>query len=120
MKTENKKIGGFGENLAVSFLKGLGYKIIGQNVRTRIGEIDILAREGESVVIVEVKTKTTDCFGEGFEMVNHFKKRKLLQLANQLRMQYPQDVVRVDIISINLTTKPPEIKHFICAVEEND
>jgi len=119
MKAENKKTGNAGEDLAEKFLKNIGYRIIGRNLRTKIGEIDILAREGESIVIVEVKTKTTDRFGEGFEMVDFFKKRKLLQLANQLRIKYPQNVIRIDIISVNSAVNPPEIKHFISTVEDD-
>ncbi len=52
-----------GENHAAHYLQTLGYRIIQRNYRTRIGEIDIIAREGEFLVFVEVKTRTGQNFG---------------------------------------------------------
>ncbi len=51
------KLGEKGEELAVRFLKKKGYKIIKQNYKTRIGEIDIIARDGNALVFIEVKTR---------------------------------------------------------------
>lgn len=114
-----KETGNLGENLASAFLKKSGYKIISRNLKNKVGEIDILARQNETIVVVEVKTKSTNQYGEGFEMVNFYKQKKLLQLAKFLHIQYPDTVIRIDIISVDLSSAEPKIKHFENAVEEN-
>ena len=77
MKTDNKKTGNRGEDLATEFLENKGYLILERNFRTRFGEIDIVCLDGEILVFVEVKTKKGHDFGEPEEMVN---KSKLLQV----------------------------------------
>ncbi|MFH1854928.1 MAG: YraN family protein [bacterium] len=118
-----RETGNLGEDLAVKFLKKNRYKILEQNKENHLGEIDILARTPgilkNDIVIVEVKTKSTKSFGEGFEMVNYFKKNKLLSLARELQKEYPSKTIRIDIISVDLSGKKPEIKHFVNAVEDN-
>ena len=57
------KLGGRGEKIAASFLRRQGYRIIEKNYRTRLGEIDIVAREDEDLVFVEVKTRRSTEFG---------------------------------------------------------
>lgn len=128
-----KQTGNLGEELATEFLKKLGYRILKRNYKNYLGEIDILAesppspksflrvfqKANRAIVVVEVKTKSGDDFGEGFEMVNFFKKKKLLSLAKSLQGDYPNRVVRIDVISVNTNSKPPEIKHFINAIEDD-
>jgi len=128
-----KRTGNFGEELAVDFLKKLGYKIIKRNFTNHLGEIDILAespplsksffrvfqRANRAIVVVEVKTKSGHHFGEGFEMVNSFKKKKLITLAKDLQTKYPDQTIRIDVISVNTNSQPPQIKHFINAIEDD-
>lgn len=78
----NKTIGSHGEQLATEFLIKNGYKIIDRNFRCRFGEIDIIAQEGETLVIVEVKTRYTNSFGSPSECIG-FKKR-----SNMLKTVY--------------------------------
>ena len=122
MNFTKKTTGELGEELAVKFLKKNRYKILEQNKENHLGEIDILARTPgilkNDIVIVEVKTKSTDSFGEGYEMVNYFKRKKLLSLARELQKEYPAKTIRIDIISVDLSEEKPEIKHFVNAVEE--
>ena len=132
-----RETGNYGEELARKFLKKSGYKIIGQNLNSKLGEIDILAiapsnysmrtrktffplKRGfmSTIVVVEVKTKSTKEFGEGFEMVNYYKRQKLLLLAKSLHTKYPKNVIRIDIISVDLSGENPKIDHFESAVEE--
>lgn len=77
MKSDNKKTGNKGEELACGFLKKKGYLIVERNFRTRFGEIDIVCLDGEKLVFVEVKTKIGHDFGEPEEMVS---KSKLAQV----------------------------------------
>jgi len=114
-----KETGNLGESLAERFLQKSGYKILAKNLKLPLGEIDVLARRKSVIVVVEVKTKSSHEFGEGYEMVNSFKKHKLIQLAKSLQIKYPRQTIRIDIISVDTSTNPPEIKHFENAVEEN-
>lgn len=114
-----KESGNLGESLATQYLKKSGYKILDLNQTSRIGEIDILARQKKDIILVEVKTKSGSEFGEGYEMVNYFKKKKLLLLAKSLQTKYPNSVIRIDVVSVNLAKSPPEIKHFISAVQDD-
>ncbi len=119
MSIIKKSTGDLGEDLALKFLKKNGFKIIAKNYTTSFGEIDILARQKSDIVIVEVKTKSTKNFGEGYEMVNYFKKKKLLSLARNLQKEYPGKTIRIDIVSVDLSEDKSEIKHFINAVEDD-
>ena len=114
-----KQTGNLGEDIAAKYLKKNRYKLLSRNLILPIGEIDILARQKDVIVIVEVKTKSGLEFGEGFEMVNYFKQKKLLSLAKLVQTKYPDMTVRIDIISVNTSQNPPEIKHFENAVEDN-
>lgn len=78
------KIGSLGEQIAVQTLKDAGYKIITQNYRTREGEIDIIALDGDTLVFVEVKTRSTLLFGHPLEAISTFKVNKMKKVANFL------------------------------------
>lgn len=112
-----KSTGNYGEDLAVQHLKKHGYKIIARNLSNKLGEIDILAKQKSDIVIVEVKTKSGGSFGEGFEMVNYHKRRKLLLLARSIEQKYPDQTIRIDVVSVDTNQDPPELKHFVSAVE---
>ena len=96
-----KALGIEGEDLAVKFLRKIGYKIISKNYKTQIGEIDIIAKDGETTVFIEVKTRTDDSFGYPFEAVHSGKRRKLRNLALMyLKRQGRELPVRFDVLSI--------------------
>ena len=117
---KDKKISGnLGESLAAKYLRKKRFKILKRNLTSKIGEIDILARDKSDIVIIEVKTKSGEMYGEGYEMVNYFKRRKLLQLAKSLELSYPNQTIRIDVVSVDLSQSPPEISHFVNAVEES-
>lgn len=111
-----KTTGNLGEKLASDYLTKRGYRIISQNLTNKLGEIDILARKKDDIVLVEVKTKSTSQFGHGYEMVNFYKRKKLLNLAKNLQIKYPKSVIRIDIISVDLTKDEPNLEHFENAV----
>ncbi len=73
MKQDNKKTGNRGENIAMEYLQKKGYEIVERNFRTRFGEIDIVCRDAQTLVFVEVKTKIGHDFGEPEEMFNKNK-----------------------------------------------
>lgn len=114
-----KALGIKGENLAVKFLKGKGYRIVGMNYKTSIGEIDIIAMDGNTLVIVEVKTRRDDLFGYPFEAVNKRKRQKLKNLALLYLKRMEKELpVRFDVLSIFYRDKGRnEIEHIKDAFE---
>jgi len=96
-----RALGSEGEDLAVKFLKKNGYRILSRNYKTPIGEIDIIAKDGNTTVFIEVKTRTNDFFGYPFEAVNKGKRQKLKNLALlYLKKQGKELPVRFDVLSI--------------------
>lgn len=116
MSINRRRLGRLGEQLATDFLKNQGYTILGVNLQLYTGEIDILAKDGQIIVIVEVKLKTNPKFGHPAEMVHYYKQRKLLLLARELMLKYPGEQVRIDVVAINASVRPPVIEHFVNAV----
>lgn len=74
-------VGSYGEEIAASYLKKQGYRILEQNYRKRYGEIDIIAEDGEDIVFVEVKTRKSDLFGSPFEAVDTRKQHRMSRVA---------------------------------------
>lgn len=95
------RLGEKGEGLAAGFLRKQGYKIIEQNFKTRIGEIDIIADDHGTLVFAEVKTRESIEFGKPFEAVNYYKKRKIAKVA-MLYLKTLRDIppCRFDVVSI--------------------
>lgn len=102
----------------MKFLQRKGYQILEKNLKNKIGEIDILARDGNFLVLVEVKTKSNQDFGLPQEMVNYKKQQKLLRLANSLLRDYPAENFRIDVVAIENREGRWLIEHIENAVEE--
>ena len=102
-------LGQKGEEFAISFLRKKGYKIKVCNYKTRIGEIDIIARDGDTLVFIEVKTRESLEYGHPFEAVNARKRKKLAMVA-MLYLKRFDDVppCRFDIVSIFINNGTPE------------
>ncbi|MFH1777651.1 MAG: YraN family protein [Candidatus Omnitrophota bacterium] len=82
MKKENNiTFGKQGESIAESFLKKNGYKIITTNFRTKIGEIDIIAKDKDYLCFIEVKTRKSFRFGDPAEAIDKKKMHKISQIA---------------------------------------
>jgi putative endonuclease len=108
-----------GEDLAERFLKKKGYRIVARNFKTPVGEIDIVADDGGTLVFVEVKTRGGDTFGRPFEAVDARKKEKLRKIAlyylkNRCKHDMPS---RFDVLSINAGGGKEEIEHIVDAFE---
>lgn len=91
-----------GEEQACSYIKKKGYKILERNYRCLFGEIDIIAEDKKTLVIIEVKYRKTKSFGKGYEAVNYTKQQKIIKTAqnyiNEENLKLP---VRFDVISID-------------------
>lgn len=117
MTFQRKQLGQSGEELAAEFLEKIGYKIIERNFRLKFGEIDIIAQDGDCIVLVEVKTKTNLNQGRPEEEVDYFKQRKLRLLARALEQMHPGKNIRIDVIAVDKTEFIPKINHLVSAVE---
>lgn len=118
MTKKTKKLGNKGENEACKFLEKNEFKILKKNYRSRYGEIDIIAEDGDYIVLVEVKTKIIFDQGSPEEMVDSHKQKKLLLLARELQSIYPNNNIRIDVIAIDYSNNVPKINHIINALEE--
>ncbi len=103
MKSDNKKTGKLGEDLASSFLEKKGYRIVERNFSTRFGEIDIICYDGKILVFVEVKTKIGHDFGEPEEMVN---KGKLSQIKRMGEVYIEMKTASKELICIDSGSGP--------------
>lgn len=77
----NKVFGAFGESLAVEYLSKNGYKVLERNFRCRIGEIDIIAIQEDTVAFIEVKTRSSEKFGMPSEAVSLTKQNRMVKTA---------------------------------------
>jgi len=110
---ETMDLGKRGEELALNYLKGLGYIILERNWRTARYEVDIIARDGHTLVIVEVKTRSGNYFGEPEFSVTRQKQKNLVMAANSyVFRKNVADEVRFDIISILPGKNKPRINHL--------
>jgi putative endonuclease len=78
---ENLYLGRAGEETALKFLKSKGYKILSRNYKSRLGEIDIIAQDKDTICFVEVKTRSSDKFGLPQEALSNFKQRQIAKTA---------------------------------------
>jgi len=105
-------LGGRGEDLAARFLARKGLKVLERNFRCPAGEVDIIARDGETVVFVEVKTRRGGLFGHPLEAVHSTKRDRLRKTALfYLSTRGGEAPARFDIVGINLGPGAPEIEH---------
>ena len=110
---EHNDFGNLSEELAVNYLVGKGYEILERNWRNIHKEIDIIAKDGKFLVIVEVKTRQTDEYGEPDIAVTRKKQRLLIAAANAYISRNNMDVeTRFDIISIIFKDGEPVIDHI--------
>jgi putative endonuclease len=79
----NKVTGNIGEAQAVKYLKKQGYKILATNYATKLGELDIVAKQNDELIFVEVKTRLTTEFGLPREAVTSFKQNKIRLVATE-------------------------------------
>lgn len=112
----NKSLGSWGEAIAAEYLNTRGHVILERNYRTQYGEIDLITMDENTVVFVEVKTRTSQKFGHPEEAISNLKKAHLLASA-QAYLQANFDLDRdwrIDVIAIEQLEKKgsPVITHF--------
>lgn len=78
---KNKEFGAFGENIAAEYLAECGYRILERNFSCKSGEVDIIAVQGDAVVFIEVKTRSSEIFGLPSEAVSSTKQMRIVRTA---------------------------------------
>ncbi|HVP21323.1 MAG TPA: YraN family protein [Anaerolineaceae bacterium] len=119
MAKNKKELGNWGENLAESYLAGRGISILGRNVRTKYGELDIIGACQGMTIFFEVKTRQSETFGNPEDAISSVKRSHLINSAESFLQDHPDlpDQWRIDVIAINLKRgKSPEIEWFENAV----
>ncbi|MGO8751474.1 MAG: YraN family protein [Thermoguttaceae bacterium] len=116
-----KPLGARGEAAAARYLRRLGYKVVARGERLQLGEIDLVALDGRTIVFVEVKTRQSAEAGNPCEAVDLVKQRRLTRLAlaflkRRHLLDYP---ARFDILAVTWPpgARRPQIEHFKAAFE---
>lgn len=112
-KSQNRKTGMEGELIARQYLENLGYKILDTNVHLSVeSEIDIIAKDGDVIVFVEVKTRKSLSCGHPFEAVTKNKLSKIVKGAYMyMNKNGAGKAFRIDVVSV-LGTVSPKIEHL--------
>jgi putative endonuclease len=112
MAHQKQKFGEQGEVIAARYLKKKGYRIIERNYRTKLGEIDIIAKDKDTLVFVEVKSRRTRQFGNPKAAVTPHKQRKISMVAlHYLKDKRRGNVsARFDVAAVTISRDKPQIE----------
>ena len=112
----NQSLGKLGEDSSCKYLHNKGYQILERNFRNKLGEIDLIAKDGKTICFIEVKTRKSLHYGAPFESVHSTKQYKLVKLAlSYLKYKFNSIEIasRFDVISINFDSNgKPIIEHI--------
>lgn len=107
------ELGNWGEEYSVIYLQKKGYEVVERNYRFQKNEIDIIAKFGNNLIIVEVKTRQTAEIGEPWRAVTKSKQKQIIKVANQYVQANQIELdVRFDIVSIVHNSYRTEIDHI--------
>lgn len=97
-----KELGSFGEELVCQYLEKNGYKVLDRNFYCRQGEIDVIAKDRDEIVFIEVKTRTSNYFGSPSEAVNYIKIKRMYNVARYFlyRFNLIDVFVRFDVVEV--------------------
>jgi putative endonuclease len=118
--TPRQRLGARGEALAAQALTAAGYRVIMPDVRSKSGQVDILAEQDGDLVFVEVKTRSSTAFGVPAEAITPAKQRHLIAAAQEYLAQHeiPDHPWRIDVVCILMVNGKPEIEIIRHAVGE--
>ncbi len=110
-------IGSAGEKIVENYLKNNGYKILEKNLKTRYLEIDIIAEKNNTLIFIEVRSKTNDNFGEPEDTINKKKKEKLKNNAfSYINYKNYDGLYKIEIVSVildkNNINKKESLRHY--------
>ncbi|RLB42962.1 MAG: YraN family protein [Deltaproteobacteria bacterium] len=112
MSKDRIKLGNKGEELALKVLRKMGYKPLVSNFRCSLGEIDLVAKDGETLVFIEIKTRRHRSLGYAKEAVHRRKQRQISRAALVYMKQNRCENIRArfDVVAVNLTSHGPDIE----------
>jgi putative endonuclease len=105
--------GAAGEALACRYLQSHGFAVVARNFRCRSGEVDVVARQGETTVFVEVKERHGASHGQAYEAVTFGKRRRIIRAARLFAAArgLSETPLRFDVVSIDWVDGQPQIRH---------
>ncbi len=114
MTEQRQSLGKWGEEQAARFLRRSGMKIVARNLRTPVGEVDIIARKGKTLIFAEVKTRRSSAYGAPQEAVGVTKQRQILRAASwYLNDRGWQDLQpRFDVLAVRVVNDRAQIEHI--------
>jgi putative endonuclease len=115
---KRKQTGRQGEDIAASFLTGKSCKIIERNWRCSAGELDLIVADGDTLVFVEVRTRSGSRFGLAEESITPAKQARLIELAQTYLQESaaPLQSWRIDVVTVQLGRGLPQVNHIENAV----
>ena len=121
MTLERKQLGAKGEEIAVRYLKSRGYRIVERNYRIRLGEIDIIAEQGNDLVFIEIKTRSDTLFGSPFESITAQKQKQLSKVALEYisKQGCHNRPSRFDVVGIEFRDGSKKNKDAVIEVRQN-
>lgn len=118
---DRRATGQDGEQRALAFLREKGFAILATNYRSRVGEIDIIARKRNLIAFIEVKTRLSARYGYPEEAIDKKKARRMIQTAKQFlvsRRLFEKTDIRFDVLAVLRKENGFEIEHFTNAFRE--
>lgn len=112
LRKQNQTIGKAGEKAGAEFLAEKGYRILDRNVKTPLGELDLVAEDRGALVFIEIKTRRSSRFGTPEEAVSLSKQRRLARLAlwySARRLKNDQPI-RFDVLAVDLLGEKPSFR----------
>ena len=113
MSLGRRQLGAAAEEIAAAYLAAHGAEVLERNYRRRLGELDVIAREGDTLLIIEVRTRSTSAYGGAAASVNVGKRRRIVRAAQQLlqqRRELGRLAVRFDVVVVsNVETAQPTV-----------
>jgi putative endonuclease len=96
MTRTSRQLGQAAEDIAADFLRRQGLEILSRNFRRRLGELDLIARTGEVLIVIEVRTRSSDAYGGAAASIDGWKRRRIIRATLQLLQQY-KDLARMRV-----------------------
>jgi putative endonuclease len=109
----DERPGAAGESLACRYLQARGFAVVARNFRCRSGEVDVVARQGDTTVFVEVKERHGQSHGLAHEAVTFGKRRRIIRAARLFAAArgLSETPLRFDVVSIDWVDGQPRIRH---------
>ena len=117
-RTPPGKAGAEAETLAARYLEARGLKLVERNWRSRFGELDLVLRDGDTIVMVEVRMRRSRAFGGAAASIDARKRSRLLAAAREYLARGPDRPCRFDVVLITSGTGKPEIEWIRDAISD--